>query len=269
MKKEQQINKFEERFSEEPIEIVAVTGLSGVGAGKAGSEPLWTASIPIIEWKEKDTDQVMTDKIRLCWLTDDYGLREKQAQLHQESIVKLLVRKGEHEMILMSIIDNDTQDDELQTLLEEAQKPIYYHDDKLGAFKLVKGIDLFETNVKWGNQESLLYFNLGEDEEINDCLQTARQLVQDQDKWDATMKSFAAKDLLAQANEWNEHNDTELNDEDITYDLFMSRITLESLQTYPNGEFEALYHDGDLFWGHIIIVRGHINGSFESANIAG
>nr|WP_257215465.1 hypothetical protein [Bacillus pumilus] len=49
MQKNQQINAFEESFSKEIIDIIAVTGPSGVGADK---ESLWTASIPLIAWKE-------------------------------------------------------------------------------------------------------------------------------------------------------------------------------------------------------------------------
>ncbi|MEK3938461.1 hypothetical protein MKZ03_04285 [Bacillus sp. FSL R5-0431] len=68
-------------------------------------------------------------------------MREKQAQLHKESIVTLQVRKGEGEFILVSLIDTDTQDQELQEILEEAQKPVFYHDDMLGTFELVRGSD--------------------------------------------------------------------------------------------------------------------------------
>ncbi|MEH2998540.1 DUF7021 domain-containing protein [Bacillus pumilus] len=139
MKNNKQISAFKERFSEEIDHIIAVTGPSGVGAGKTGQESLWTASIPLIAWKEKDL--ITTENIRLCWLTDEEGLREKQAQLHKESIVTLQVRKGEGEFMLVSLIDTDTQDQKLQEILEEAQKPVFYHDDMLGTFELVRGSD--------------------------------------------------------------------------------------------------------------------------------
>ncbi|MDU7477090.1 MAG: DUF2262 domain-containing protein [Paenibacillus macerans] len=29
------------------------------------------------------------------------------------------------------------------------------------------------------------------------------------------------------------------------------------------------FNDGDMFWGHSIIVRGHCDGTFEPAEIAG
>ncbi|WMT28425.1 DUF2262 domain-containing protein [Bacillus aerius] len=267
MKSNKQINLFEQRFSEEVIDIMAVTGPSGVGAGKAGKETLWTASIPLIAWKEKD--RIITEKVRLCWLTDEKGLREKQAQLHKESIVTLQVRKGEDEFMLVSLVDTDTEDKELQEILEEAQQPIFYHDDKLGTFELVKGLDLFETTIKWGNEECLLYFNLEEEEEMNDSLKTARQLVEEQTTWDASMKSYAANQLIELAKDWQEQDDSAEHSEEITPDQFISRISLESLHAYPNGEFEAYYHDGDLFLGHVIIVSGNMNGTFQDAHIAG
>ncbi|MDS0527663.1 DUF2262 domain-containing protein [Clostridium sp. SHJSY1] len=44
---------------------------------------------------------------------------------------------------------------------------------------------------------------------------------------------------------------------------------IEEISVYSEGEFEVFLSDGDLFAGHCIIVSGNINGSFESATIAG
>ncbi|GLF91235.1 membrane protein [Bacillus safensis] len=267
MKINKQINTFNERFSEDIVNIIAVTGPSGVGAGKAGQESLWTASIPLIAWKENG--HITTETIRLCWLTDDEGLREKQTQLHKESIVSLQVRKGEREFMLVSLSDVDTTDQELQDILEEAQKPVFYHDDTLGSFELVKGLDLFEKTIQWSNQECLLYFNLEEEEKINDSLQTANKLIREQAKWDSSIKSFAANQLIDLAKDWQEQDESAEEQEDLTLDQFMDRMSFESLHVYPDGEFEVYCHDGDLFWGHVIIVTGNINGTFQDAHIAG
>nr|WP_257215464.1 DUF2262 domain-containing protein [Bacillus pumilus] len=112
--------------------------------------------------------------------------------------------------MLVSLIDRDTEDREPQDIVEEAQKPVFYRDEKLGTFELVKGLDLFETAVQWGNQKCLLYFNLGEDKEINDCIQTARRLIHEQDKWDSSIKLFAANKLLELANDWQEQDDSDM-----------------------------------------------------------
>ncbi|MFS3912648.1 DUF2262 domain-containing protein [Bacillus australimaris] len=267
MKINKQITTFEKRFSEDIVSIIAVTGPSGVGAGKAGQQSLWTASIPLIAWKENG--HITTETIRLCWLTDEEGLREKQAQLHKESIVSLQVRKGESEFMLVSLIDIDIKDQELQEILEEAQKPVFYHDDTLGSFELVKGLDLFEKMIQWNNQECLLYFNLEEEEKINDSLQTANKLMEKQTKWDSSIKSFAANQLIDLAKDWQEQDESAEEQEELTLDQFIDRMSFESLHVYPDGEFEVYCHDGDLFWGHVIIVTGNINGTFQDAHIAG
>ncbi len=37
----------------------------------------------------------------------------------------------------------------------------------------------------------------------------------------------------------------------------------------PDGDFAAYYDDDDLFWGHVILVEGNINGEISDAYIAG
>jgi hypothetical protein len=53
LSKSSEISRFENRFSENVIEIAAVTGALGIGASKGGDNILWTASIDLIAWKEK------------------------------------------------------------------------------------------------------------------------------------------------------------------------------------------------------------------------
>ncbi|PIE48042.1 MAG: hypothetical protein CSA42_00840 [Gammaproteobacteria bacterium] len=38
---------------------------------------------------------------------------------------------------------------------------------------------------------------------------------------------------------------------------------------YNDGSFTVVFEDDDIFWGHIIIVSGHIDGELEEASIAG
>jgi hypothetical protein len=46
-------------------------------------------------------------------------------------------------------------------------------------------------------------------------------------------------------------------------------MKLSSISVYPDGDFDLFFDDGDMFWGHSIIVTGNINGEFSSAEIAG
>lgn len=93
--------------------------------------------------------------------------------------------------------------------------------------------------------------------------------MEEQSTWDASIKSFAANQLIELAKDWQAQDDSAETQEELTLDHFISRISLESLHAYPDGEFEVYCHDGDLFWGHVIIVSGNINGTFHDAHIAG
>jgi hypothetical protein len=46
-------------------------------------------------------------------------------------------------------------------------------------------------------------------------------------------------------------------------------MSLESIVIYPSGGAEIYYGDGDLFWGHTILVGLTEDLSFRDATIAG
>lgn len=49
-------------FSEDVIDIAAVTGSVGIGAGMSSEETLWTASIDLIAWKSLDENEAVKKK---------------------------------------------------------------------------------------------------------------------------------------------------------------------------------------------------------------
>ena len=71
--------------------------------------------------------------------------------------------------------------------------------------------------------------------------------------------------MLDTANDWLGDAD----EEPITAEQFADRITLSELAFRNDGSIEAYYDDGDIFWGHCIIVRMDKNGNIEDAEIAG
>jgi len=62
----------------------------------------------------------------------------------------------------------------------------------------------------------------------------------------------AADDLLAVHNEsWHHYENTP----PLTSEQFQARLTLESIHIRSSGSATVYYDDGDLFWGHTIIVE--------------
>jgi hypothetical protein len=268
MSKEKEIKKFEQRFSDEVIEIVAVTGPSGVGGGKAGGDTLWRASIDLVAWREIDSSDVIQEEKRLEWLADDQQLDESREWLDKDSIVKLAVRRGENSFMLVEVLSGSFHDKELEALRDEMQKPVYYNDEKLGTFTLDRSVQTFEKSIVWAKEEGKLYFDHDEPEEMTAALATAHMLFEDELKWSDSIRSYAAEELLDLANDWLA-DDEEAELDEITKEIFISKLELSSISVSANGDFTIYFYDGDMFWGHVIIVEGNINGTFDSAYIAG
>lgn len=86
------------------------------------------------------------------------------------------------------------------------------------------------------------------------------QVIKEKEK---SIKEEIATSLLNLHNEvWNEGQIT-------TKEEFIGRIKLEGILFFCNGNAELYYNDGDLFWGHTIVVDINENGKYEDAQIYG
>lgn len=261
--------QFESQFEERVIEIGAVIGPSGSGAGKGPGSHYWTASIGLIAWKDLSQNEVVSQELRLKWLADEEEWKNTNGMLQQNTLVRLLVRKGQQAMMLVKVLDTSYQDEDLERILQEALKPVFYQDPTLGEFELYKSLKMFQKQVTWAGDTGMLYFDLDEDPgRMEASLRTAYALFGDQEGWSARVRAFAADELVELANEWLA-DDEEAEVDEITHAMFMERMELSSISVDPDGGFEMYFHDGDMFWGHAIVLDGNIDGSFGSAEIAG
>lgn len=289
MSKDEEINRFEDRFSSEVIEIDAVTGASGFGAGKAGKDILWSASIDLIAWKiHGSNNEVINEKYKLESLVDDEGLKELKDLIKKESIIRVKVSMCKDSSMkylkLVEIIDTSYEDKELNEILQESMKPVFYEDDILGKMELDKGVDIFQTSIDWIESKISISFNNGDEDSIKDYVSTAHDLYNNKADWNEKIISFAAEELLDLANDWYsesreeyyEEFDPDFEEEDeyfkyetITKERFMELIKIREIIAYSHGGFTVYCSDGDIFLGHSIIVSGNINGEFDYAEMAG
>lgn len=251
-------SRFQSRFTEEVIEIAAVTGALGTSAGRAGNAELWTASIELIAWKTlHNNEPVKKEEVRLQWLADDEEWQKTRNMMDGYAIVKLQVRRGGNSMMLVDLLDPVYKDNELEQLLEEAKKPVYYDDEILGKFN------------SWNGEECYLCFDLNEDSHImKSALETAHILFDEQNEWDRKIRTYAAEELVELANDWLQEAD-EAEVDEITKEMFINSIKVTSISVDPVGDFTIYFSDGDMFGGHCIIVDGNVSGVFSGAEIAG
>ena len=270
LSKVSEISRFQSRFTEEVIEIAAVTGALGTSAGRAGNDELWIASIELIAWKTLHNDEpAKKEETRLQWLADDKDWQETRNMIDAYAVVKLQVRRGENAMMLVDLLDLAYEDNELERILEEAKKPVYYHDEILGEFTLEKGVKLFKKRTSWNGEECYLCFDWNEDSPImKSALETAHILFKEENEWDRKIRMYAAEELVELANDWLQEDD-ETEVDEITKEMFINSIKVTSISVDPDGEFTIYFSDGDMFGGHCIIVDGNVSGVFSGAEIAG
>lgn len=66
-------------------------------------------------------------------------------------------------------------------------------------------------------------------------------------------------------------NDNWLDEDEheVSADEFKQRMSLDAITVNPDGTFDFWHDDGDLFFGHVIKVSGHIDSGLRDAGIHG
>jgi len=121
-------------------------------------------------------------------------------------------------------------------------------DPFFGRFTFDERLDWFATKCAWlGHPVSLA---LGMLTDGSTDLASARRVFADPAQWDARARVIAADELLEVKKEhWLDTDDEPLSRDDV-----MARMTLESISVHPGPFIQFFFGDGDLFSGHTIIV---------------
>jgi len=139
-----------------------------------------------------------------------------------------------------------------------------FDDDVLGRLEYDEYLNWYAGEMALGEGRKLaVALSLDECEDLDDLIRLARGFVRDIARTDELARAYASEELLAVYNEvWSEG-------QDLIAAEFAARIALESLTAYPDRSVELCYDDGDLFWGHTIIVTAEEGPRFTEAIIAG
>lgn len=87
--------------------------------------------------------------------------------------------------------------------------------------------------------------------------------------FDRECREYAADELLEGANDWLGDSDDEDKPAEYTREMFMELMALECIVIGPDGAIQMGYADGDMFWGHTIMVDVDADGVITYADIAG
>lgn len=260
-----EVLEFNEKFDKEIQKVTIVTGASGFSGSNWGEMKLWNACIGITAWKLTDSDRIFKGKYFLYSKADDEYLKELRKIILPNSIISLKVRQNGNDFLFVEIIENKETDKEMEAILAEQTKPVIYNDKILGEFTLDKRIDLYVGEIKWLGENIELDIENYTGKRLDKVFVIANELVKEEKIWDKKIKEFAAKKLLKLKNEnWLEEAEKE-----ITIEQFIEKIEINSINISLKNNFEFYLDDGDVFWGHTIVVNGNIEKGPLRANIAG
>ena len=260
-----------QKFLPEEFSILAVTGAGGFGGSRPQENGPWLAVLELTAWKEEDSDQpAYREKTQLVALADDKLMEYLRRRVRGDSVFQIMVRPSEDgKQFLMTELPQPEIDPEMKAILEEQKKPVSIWVPELGTFTLNRLVNWFEAEVEWLGQPARL--DIDREEDWDACVEQAKALMADQKGWDEKVRSFAADQLLEQANDWAQDaagNEDE-EPEEITREQFMERMELDAVQISADGRFEFWFNDGDLFWGHAIHVTGSLDQGPEMAQMEG
>jgi hypothetical protein len=124
--------------------------------------------------------------------------------------------------------------------------------------------DTIDERRQWNGQPVDVRFEKNDEGEISKPVSTAAQLWKSQQSWKQRIEDFTVETLLPRANEWIELSLPRLNAV-----VFIKKIRLETIALNQDGTFEFWFDDGDVFWGHAILVQGNPKDGPNHSKIVG
>ena len=269
------LSEWEDTFEKKEREIIVLRHEGGGGSLRNG---FWEWDEYFLAYVDCETGELHKEEGRIEFPVIDK--EEPPFQFEEESIYKLRVREklpeevpegvlpSKNHFLVVDILEEDAVCPELEEMLIEYRKPVVLQDDVLGELTYDKLLKSFEGNIAWLRGKVHLSLSVDKDNKsgITKAKKLLKTMVLEQEKWDADLRSFAAKELTEFACEWAESEEEATL---ITEESFAKRISLSLLWVTSGASFSACFDDAELFFGHSIAVSGSLKKGMISAKIEG
>lgn len=232
-------------------------------------------SISFIAYIDNETGEAIQEKGMLCWVIphfsgdfihefEDYGICRVLVRKCRPDAVNYAGHPYKNRYHIVKIVEKDVAEPQLEAIRSEYLKPVVIEDES-GTFYLNRKYNYFEGRINWlsSSQKICLYKDQNSDT-AEKALRTLRLFLADVEKWDRTLRNYAARQLTELANDWRQEDAPE-----ITQQEFAKRIGTPKIRIDEKGCFEAEYTDDDMFYGHWVMIYGNENGELEEATIEG
>ncbi len=282
---EKEKKKYEKRYEEETRELLVLTGEYVGGAGSVGNG-IWSPSADILGYVDLKTGETEEKEGGLSWLAREEDKDGWIYCLEDLTIYHITCRKiksGEvmknapeqffNQFLLTGVVERNVSNPQLSAVLEKYKEIVTLEDGDCGTFILDRHFNWFESALDWLGEECQVNLECDEDKGLTaeKALAHFKQIYRNLKEWDEKFRRFAAEKLAESACEWQDDASDEEGEEApvITEEIFAQRIKICEFSIDAEGDYEVYYNDDDMFFGHVIIIDGSVDGEMEDAYIAG
>lgn len=258
------------KSSKNKVELVGLVSAGGTSASQKSPTQPYCFSIKFEHWR------MPSGELKDGKLFAQMDVRNEDVQKWYEKIPELSVQKiqgvwstkfkDEIFRLDISEIMGEVQDVDLTKIGEALKQTVTYEDEEFGVLTLDRGLGWFEGRTHWNGDEVHIHLNLKDDssDEIDPvALANLKRMFSDQKDWQSRLKSFAANEMLDLKNDsWLGEDES-----DVTSLEFQERMSIDSISAYSDGDFEVFFDDGELFWGHSIIISGSVKDGPKDVSI--
>ena len=198
------LSEWEDTFDKKEREIIVLRHEGGGGSLRNG---FWEWDAYFLAYVDCETGELHKEEGRIEFPVIDK--EEPPFQFEKESIYKLRVREklpeevpegalpAKNYFLVVKVLEKNAVCPELEEILIEYRKPVVLQDDVLGELIYDKQLKSFEGNIAWlrGKIHISLYVDKDNKSGITKAEKLLKTMVLEQKKWDADMRSFAAKEL--------------------------------------------------------------------------
>jgi hypothetical protein len=246
------------------VELVGLVGPKGTSGCRLRGDPDWTLNSNFIAWRRVGGELVSTP-LHLSCTCGQEALKQLQGKLSRLSLARVRARFRVEGAELVEIVDDTVHDEELEDLAKKLGEPLERTVAGFGTLTFNRTLDWWEGKVPWRGETVAISFNAVGADELDQCLEVARELLRNAGSWDARAREFAARELLELKNDtWLGEEESKLSEEE-----FKSRLVMESLSFHADGDIEFWFCDGNLFLGHSIQVDARLVEGPTAAQIFG
>ncbi|EKV57053.1 DUF2262 domain-containing protein [Brachyspira hampsonii] len=266
----------ESEFLDEYKDVAFIIGSPEFFGARAEDDDKINVLMMCIAYKDIETGYIEKNKkIVVRMKIDEKELDYYKKIIKRESVVKLKVRyekeQGEElaEFLLADIIDNNYKDEDLNKMLRDYLKPIYYSDEVLGSFLYNRMVGSFDKEIEWlNNKKVLMAFDDSTESDKNKAVNFLRDIFLDKEEFDKKIKEYSARKIIREGNNISSKNGGNTIDEEVFIKEFMSKIDFLEIIVHEKDDYVNYRLGNKKVFKMDIIAEGNLSGNLFNAFIS-